>query len=69
MMKHHFITSLLLLLAFARVAASGVADTTIFEGKLVDSLTDEMMEHMPDIETSSRLRFFRFRTFPVTLIA
>jgi hypothetical protein len=60
MMKHHLITPILLLLAFGQVsgfcqaAETDVADTTIFEGKLVDSLTDEMFEHMPDIETASR---------------
>jgi hypothetical protein len=54
MTKRHFIVPVLLLLSFARAAATGVADTTVFEGKLVDSLTDEMMEHMPDFESSLR---------------
>jgi hypothetical protein len=48
MTKHHFITSALLLFAFSHAAARGVPDTSVFEGKLVDSLTDEMIWQKPD---------------------
>jgi len=48
MKKHHLIVLVPLLLAFAWTAAMGVSDTIVFQGKLLDNLTDAMISKMSE---------------------